>query len=73
MLRRVVWLKYIDVSERLTAFNIKTIIALMMETVNSSETSISFYLTTQGKISEDSHLNTDLGALLRKCRKLFLV
>jgi hypothetical protein len=72
MLHRVVWLKYIDVSERLTVFNIKTIISLMVETVNSSETSVSFYLTTEGKISEDSHLNTDLSALLRKCRKFFL-
>jgi hypothetical protein len=32
------------------------LIALMMEAVNTSETSVSFYQTTLGNIPEDSHL-----------------
>jgi hypothetical protein len=34
------------------------IIALMMETVNTSETSVNFYETTRCNIAEDSHLHT---------------
>jgi hypothetical protein len=32
-------------------------IALMMEAVNTSETSVNFYQTTRGSIPEDSHLH----------------
>jgi hypothetical protein len=34
------------------------IIALMMEAVNTSETSVSFYQATRRNIPEDSHLHT---------------
>jgi hypothetical protein len=47
MLRRVIW--YI-------------LTALMMETVNTSETSVSVYQTTRRNIPKDSHLHT-------RCRK----
>jgi hypothetical protein len=33
-------------------------IALMMEAVSTSETSVNFYQTTQRNIPEDSHLHT---------------
>jgi hypothetical protein len=33
-------------------------IALMMEAVSTSETSVSFYQTTRHNIPEDSHLHT---------------
>jgi hypothetical protein len=36
----------------------RTLIALMMEAVSTSETSVNFYKTTQRKIPEDSHLHT---------------
>jgi hypothetical protein len=42
MLRRVVWQKFNDVSEMLTA----SIIALMMKAVNISEKSVDLYQTT---------------------------
>jgi hypothetical protein len=41
----------------LTAFIIKAIV-LMMEAVGTSETSVSFYETTQPNIPEDSYLHT---------------
>jgi uncharacterized integral membrane protein len=48
------------VSEVFTASIIRVliiiIVALMMEAVNTSETSVSFYQTTQCNIPEDSHL-----------------
>jgi hypothetical protein len=44
-----------NVSKVLTA---SIIIALMMEAVNTSETSINFYQTTWCNIPEDSHLHT---------------
>jgi hypothetical protein len=47
MLRRVVWYKFID-----------ALIALMMEAVSTSETSVSFYQTTLRYIPEDSHFHT---------------
>jgi hypothetical protein len=51
---RVLWdvvkLKSTDVSEVLTA----SIIALMMEAIRTSETSVNFNLTAQRYISEDS-------------------
>jgi hypothetical protein len=54
MLRRAPWQKFTDVSEVLTAS-----IALMMEAVSTSETSVSFYQTTRRNIPEDGHqLNT---------------
>jgi hypothetical protein len=34
------------------------LIALMMEAVSTSETSVSFYQTTRRNIAEDSHLHT---------------
>jgi hypothetical protein len=55
MLRCVVWYKFTDVSEVLIA---SIVIALMMEAVNTSETSVNFYQTTQHNIPEDSHLHT---------------
>jgi hypothetical protein len=42
-----------DVSEELRA------IALMMEAVSSSETSVNFYQTTRRNIPEDSHLHSE--------------
>jgi hypothetical protein len=54
MYRRVVLLKLTDVSEVRTA----SIIALMMETVGTSETSVSFNVTTRRYIQEDSKLHT---------------
>jgi hypothetical protein len=48
MLCRVVWQKLTDVSEVLTASIITT--TLMMQAVNTSETSVSFYQTTRHKI-----------------------
>jgi hypothetical protein len=56
MLHRLFWYKLTDVSEVLTASIIKTI-ALMMEAVSTSETSVSFYQTTR-HILEDIHLQT---------------
>jgi hypothetical protein len=41
-MRRVVWPKFIDVSEVLTA-SIMRAIALMIEAVSTSETSVTFY------------------------------
>jgi hypothetical protein len=40
-MRRVVWYKLTDVSVVVTASNIREIIALMMEVVSTSETSVS--------------------------------
>jgi hypothetical protein len=51
MKRRVVTLKWADVSEVRTA---SIIIALMMEAVRTSETSIHFNVTTRRYIPEDS-------------------
>jgi hypothetical protein len=55
MLRRAVRYKFTDVSEVLTASIIKAI-ALMMEAVSTSETSVSFYQNTRRIIPEDSHI-----------------
>jgi hypothetical protein len=57
MLRRVVWQKFTDVSEVLTASIIRAI-ARTMEVVNTSETSVKFYQTTRRDIPEGSHLHT---------------
>jgi hypothetical protein len=46
-----------DVSEVLTASIIRSI-ALMMEAVITSKTSVNFYETTRRKIQKDSHLHT---------------
>jgi hypothetical protein len=56
MLHRVVWQVLAEVSEKLTA----SIIMAMMETVSSSEMSVSVYQTTRRNIPEDSHLNAGL-------------
>jgi hypothetical protein len=48
-----VWERLTDVSEVLTA---SIIIALMMETVSTSEPSVSIYQTTWRNIPEDTHL-----------------
>jgi hypothetical protein len=45
MLCCVVWYKFTDISEVLTASIIMA--ALMMEVVSTSETSVNFYLTTK--------------------------
>jgi hypothetical protein len=47
-----------DVLEELTASIISAILALMMEAVKPSETSVSFYQTARRDIPEDSHLHT---------------
>jgi hypothetical protein len=47
MLRRVFWWKLTDLSE---------VIALMMEAIRTSETSVNFYQTARRNIPEDSHL-----------------
>jgi hypothetical protein len=52
--RRVVTLKLTDVSEMRTS----SIIALMMEAVRTSETSVSFNVSTRRYIPEDSKLHT---------------
>jgi hypothetical protein len=41
-----------DVSELLTA----SIIAMLVEAINTSETSVNFYQTTRRNNAEDSHL-----------------
>jgi hypothetical protein len=53
MLRRVVWKKFTDVSAVLTASIIRAIIALMMDEVSTTETSVNFYQTTRRNIPED--------------------
>jgi hypothetical protein len=53
MLRRVVWYKFTDISEVVSA---SIIIALMMEAASISETSVNFYQTTRRNISVDSDL-----------------
>jgi hypothetical protein len=53
LLRRVVWQKFTDVSEV-----IRAIIALMMEAVSTSKTSVNFYQTTRRNNTQDSHLHT---------------
>jgi hypothetical protein len=47
--------KLTDVSEVFTAYYI--IIALMMEAVSTSETSVNFYETSRRNIPEDSHIH----------------
>jgi hypothetical protein len=56
MLCRVIWQKLTYDSEVLTASIIRAI-ALMMEAVRTSETSVSFYQTARRNIPEDSHLH----------------
>jgi hypothetical protein len=46
-LRRVVWNKFIDVSE---------VLALLMEAASISKTSVNLYLTTRRYNPEDGHL-----------------
>jgi hypothetical protein len=58
MLRRVVWYKFTDVSVVLAASIIRAMIALIMEAVSTSETSVNFYHTTRHNNPEDSHLHT---------------
>jgi len=53
---RVVKYMLTDVSEARTASIIWTMIALMMEAVRTSETSVNIYLTTRQYIPEDSKL-----------------
>jgi hypothetical protein len=55
LLRRVVWQKFTDVSEVLTA---SSIITLMMEAASTSETSVNFYHTIRRKNTEDNHFLT---------------
>jgi hypothetical protein len=57
MLRRVVWQKFSEVSDVLPASTIR-VIALMMEAVSTSITSVNFYETVRRNIPEDSHLHT---------------
>jgi ubiquitin-protein ligase len=53
LLRRVIWKKFIDLSEVLVAM-----IALMLEAASTSETSVKFYQITRPNNPEGSHLNT---------------
>jgi hypothetical protein len=55
MMCRVVWYKFIDVSEVLAASIIR---AMMMEAARTSETLVNFYQTTRRYNSEDSDLRT---------------
>jgi hypothetical protein len=48
-----------NVSELRTA-SIRAIIALMMEVLRTSETSVNFNVTTRRYIPDDSKLNTDV-------------
>jgi hypothetical protein len=48
-----------DVSEVLTASIISKLVALMMEAVSTSETSVSIYQTARCNIPEDSHLKIE--------------
>jgi hypothetical protein len=57
LLRCVVWYKYTDVSEVLTASIIRAIV-LLMEAARTSETSGNVYQTTRRKSPENSHLHT---------------
>jgi 16S rRNA C1402 (ribose-2'-O) methylase RsmI len=58
MLRRVVWQKFTDVSEVLTASIIRAMIALIIEAARTSETLVNFYQTTRRYNPEHSHLRT---------------
>jgi hypothetical protein len=59
LFRRVVWQKFTDVSLVLAAYIIVVVmVALMMEAVGTSETSVNFYETTWSNISQGSQLHT---------------
>jgi hypothetical protein len=60
MLHSVVSWKLTDVSEMLVASIIMAIIALMMEAVNTSETSFKFYEIKCRKIPEESNFHKDI-------------
>jgi cell division protein FtsL len=60
MLRRVVWQKLTDISE--------VRIALVVEAVNTSETSVNFYHTTRRTIPGNNHLHTRLRENLKSHR-----
>jgi hypothetical protein len=60
MLRRVVWYKFSDILDVLTA----CIIRAMMEELSTFETSVNLHQTTQRNIPEDSQLHT------RRCENL---
>jgi hypothetical protein len=62
MLRRGVWQKLTDDSEVLAASIIGAMMMALMEAVSTSETSVSFCLTTRHNIPEDSHLRTFFGS-----------
>jgi hypothetical protein len=64
MLRRVVWSILTDVSEKRTAFIIG-VVALLMENVRFSETSVSMYEATRCNIPEVRHLQKRLPFCLR--------
>jgi hypothetical protein len=55
LLRRIVWQKFIDVSEVLAASIIIRVV--MMKLASIYETSVNFYLTTRRNNPEDSHLH----------------
>jgi hypothetical protein len=64
MQRRVVTLKWTDVSEVRTASIIRVVNSfndVMMEAVRTSETTVNFNVTTQRYIPEDSKLHTRRG------------
>jgi hypothetical protein len=67
MLRRVIWHILTDVSEVLTASNIKA----MMEAVSTSETSVNIYQTTRRIIPEDKHLHTRRRENLKSHQKIY--
>jgi hypothetical protein len=47
-------------------------IALMMEAVNNSETSVDFYVTTRRKIPEESHAPATLDLIPNRSREIFI-
>jgi hypothetical protein len=55
----LVWYKMADVSEVLVAIVIRSI-ALKMEAVRTSETSVNFYETIRRNIPEGSHLHVSV-------------
>lgn len=56
--RRIVWKKFIDVSEILVSSVIEDIIALTMETAGMSQMSVNFYQTTRRNVPEHSRLQS---------------
>jgi hypothetical protein len=52
---------------------LRRVIALMMQAVSTSETSVNFYQTTRRNIPEDSHLHHHLLLLLCKHKHINMI